>query len=716
MVTNDMASDVLAQTYGAFSDHLAVQFGTSLVTARAAAPPPGGRGPDIGQISQRSAPGTCLAAAVKPGAGIDDGTQVRPADCDPAADAQYWTIKADGSVSIDGACLDNYDGRGEEGNPVVLWSCHGGDNQTWVSRADGEIYNPATGKCLDDTPGGVDGKGLTLRTCSGADSQVFDVAGVHGPSPSPPVTGALELPDDGAGCLDHGLSGEGADVRAWACTPDSSDQRWTALKDDTIREGTSDKPGRCLDVGKGDPADGTSVVLSTCDGGDGQEWQLRDDDSVYNPASGKCLANGPRLSIRACDGGVLQSWAYLPDDGVIQQTEIPTCVDHGQSGDGAPAQRALCAPGDTDQRWTRVKDGTLREGAPGKTGRCLDIGKGDLADGTPVVLSTCDGGAAQQWRLRADGSVHNPATDKCAGTDGGPSVGAPFVLLPCTPDTGSWFSVKGALTRPADNPGCLDHSLSGAGAGTRLWECVSGSAGQQWTPMKDGTLREGTADASGNRCLDTRKDSPDPGTPVVLDTCDGGDSQQWRLQKDGTVFNTAAKACLTDAEQPTIQTCGGDPRLERAQSWQYVVSEAVIRHETAPTCVDHGQSGDGAPVRRRVCVPGDADQQWTAVKDGTLREGTADKPGRCLDTRKGSPDPGTPVVLRTCDGGDSQQWDLRDDGTMHNPASGRCAGTDGGLAPGTPFVLLPCEPDLQWLLTGPEPDKKSPDTSSQETR
>jgi hypothetical protein len=53
---------------------------------------------------------------------------------------------------------------------------------------------------------------------------------------------------------------------------------------------------------------------------------------------------------------------------------------------------------------------------------------------------------------------------------------------------------------------------------------------------------------------------------------------------------------------------------------------------------------------------------------------------------------------------------------MHNPASGRCAGTDGGLAPGTPFVLLPCEPDLQWLLTGPEPDKKSPDTSSQETR
>ncbi|MEU6800123.1 RICIN domain-containing protein [Streptomyces neyagawaensis] len=70
----------------------------------------------------------------------------------------------------------------------------------------------------------------------------------------------------------------------------------------------------------------------------------------------------------------------------------------------------------------------------------------------------------------------------------------------------------------------------------------------------------------------------------------------------------------------------------------------------------------------------------------------------------------------TCDGGDSRQWDLREDGTIHNPATGECAGTDGGLAPGTPFVLLSCAPDLQWLLTGPEPDKQSSDTSSRETR
>ncbi|MFF7262491.1 ricin-type beta-trefoil lectin domain protein [Streptomyces sp. NPDC008159] len=739
MATNN-GDGLQARTVGHFSDHLAVQFGSTLVgedrglvgqeldligqergpageglgpageglgpAGRDLGPAPGAADSAVGQISRRDAPGTCLQAAVKEGGDIVPGTQVGPAKCDPLADTQYWSTGADGSVSLGDMCLTNLKGGTDDGNPVVLDTCVGGDEQVWVDRANGEMYNPATGKCLDGRPS--DGE-LTLRTCARADTQLFTVAGVHGPSPAPPVTGALELPDDGAACLDHGLPGEGADVRAWACAPGSADQRWT-VKGDTIREGSADKADRCLTNLKDGTDDGNPVVLAACDGGDSQRWQVRDDGSVHNPASGKCLADAAEPVIRTCDGGVLQSWDYDADAGVIEQTEIPTCADHRRTKDGAPVRRALCLPGDAGQQWTRVGDGTLREGTAEKTGRCLDNLKGGSDDGNPVVLNACDGGKSQQWWLRADGSLHNPATDKCAGTDGGPSLGAPFVLLPCTPDTGSWFSLKGTLDLPTDNPGCLDHGLAGAGASPATEECRPGSARQQWTPMKDGTLREGTADHDDNRCLDTEKGAPEPGTPVVLNPCDGGDSQQWLFEKDGTVLNPVSKACLTTGAQPTIEVCGEDPKLKPLQRWSYLVNEAVLQQTAAPTCVDHGQSGEGAPVRRRLCASDGADaadQQWTAVeKDGTLREGTAEKTGRCLDTGKAAPGDGVPVVLRTCDGGASQRWEPHDDGTLFNPASGRCAGTDGALAPGTPFVLLPCEPDLQWLLTGPEPAEK----------
>ncbi|MEU6806563.1 ricin-type beta-trefoil lectin domain protein [Streptomyces neyagawaensis] len=732
MATN-VPGGLQARTVGHFSDHLAVQFGSTLVRedrglvgrdlgpvgkdlgplGKDLGPAPGAADSAIGQISRRDAPDTCLQAVVKEGGDIAPGTQVGPATCDPLADTQYWAMGADGSVSLDDMCLTNLKGGTDDGNPVVLDTCEGGDQQVWVDRANGEVYNPATGKCLDGRPS--DG-GLTLRACAGADTQLFTVAGVHGPSPSPPVTGALELPDDGAACLDHGRSGEGADVRAWACAPGSADQRWT-VKDDTVREATADKDGRCLTNLKGGADDGNPVVLDACDGGPSQQWQFRDDGSVHNPAADKCLANAAQPVIRTCDGGVLQSWDHDADDGVIEQTEIPTCADHRRTKDGAPVRRALCVPGDAGQQWTRVGDGTLREGTVEKTGRCLDNLKGGADDGNPVVLDACDGGKSQQWRLRADGSLHNPATDKCAGTDGGPSLGAPFVLLPCTPDTGSWFSMKGTLDQPTDNPGCLDHGLAGAGASPITGECRPGSARQQWTPMKDGTLREGTAEHDADRCLDTEKGALDPGTPVVLNPCDESPGQQWRLQQDGTVLNPASKACLTTGARPTIQPCGDDPRLEPLQRWSYLVNEAVLQQTAAPTCVDHGQPGEGAPVRRRLCAPDAADQQWTAVeKDGTLREGTAEKTGRCLDTGKDAADDGTPVVLRTCDGGPSQQWEPHDDGTLFNPATGRCAGTDGALSPGTPFVLLPCEPDLQWLLTGPEPAEKPADPSQQEAQ
>lgn len=60
-------------------------------------------------------------------------------------------------------------------------------------------------------------------------------------------------------------------------------------------------------------------------------------------------------------------------------------------------------------------------------------------------------------------------------------------------------------------------------------------------------------------------------------------------------------------------------------------------------------------------------QTWTTSGDGGILAG-----GRCLAAEGGRTDNGTPVVLKPCDGNDSEQWILRQDGRIVNPPSRRC--------------------------------------------
>ena len=43
----------------------------------------------------------------------------------------------------------------------------------------------------------------------------------------------------------------------------------------------------------------------------------------------------------------------------------------------------------------------------GIAGKCLDNSGGSTANGNPIVLSTCNGSAEQQWTLPGDGTIRN---------------------------------------------------------------------------------------------------------------------------------------------------------------------------------------------------------------------------------------------------------------------------------------------------------------------
>jgi hypothetical protein len=54
------------------------------------------------------------------------------------------------------------------GTTVDLYTCNGTGAQVWVPRGDGSLFNPESGKCLDDTD---------WSTTPGKQAQIWDCAG-----------------------------------------------------------------------------------------------------------------------------------------------------------------------------------------------------------------------------------------------------------------------------------------------------------------------------------------------------------------------------------------------------------------------------------------------------------------------------------------------------------------------------------------------------------
>ncbi|MEV5310334.1 ricin-type beta-trefoil lectin domain protein [Streptomyces sp. NPDC052610] len=148
---------------------------------------------------------------------------------------------------------------------------------------------------------------------------------------------------------------------------------------------------------------------------------------------------------------------------------------------------AYSLPGRTSATFTwsgTQSGGGDRSGAfVGLAGKCLDVAGGSAADGTPVQLHDCNGTAAQQWTVRADGSVQ--ALGKCLDvTSGSTADGAKVQLYDCN-GTGaqrwSYNTATGDVVNLAADK-CLDvtDQSSANGARAQIWSCT-GAANQKWS-------------------------------------------------------------------------------------------------------------------------------------------------------------------------------------------------------------------------------------------
>jgi hypothetical protein len=91
-------------------------------------------------------------------------------------DAQQWTVVPAGdTLQALGECMDIEGGGTTDGTTVDLYDCNGTGAQVWIPQSDGALYNPQSGKCLDDTNWGGSGTQLQIWDCTGNANQQWSL-------------------------------------------------------------------------------------------------------------------------------------------------------------------------------------------------------------------------------------------------------------------------------------------------------------------------------------------------------------------------------------------------------------------------------------------------------------------------------------------------------------------------------------------------------------
>src|SRR6201996_2983146 len=83
---------------------------------------------------------------------------------------QQWSPYSDGTLRVQGGCLDVAAAGTASGTDVDWYPCNATAAQGWTHQANGELVNPSSGLCLTD-PGGNTSARLDIETCTDATDQ-----------------------------------------------------------------------------------------------------------------------------------------------------------------------------------------------------------------------------------------------------------------------------------------------------------------------------------------------------------------------------------------------------------------------------------------------------------------------------------------------------------------------------------------------------------------
>ena len=128
-------------------------------------PPPPGSGPITGYQ------GLCLDDR---SASTANFNPIQVYTCN-GTNAQQWTVASGNTLQVLGNCLDVNGAGTANGTLVDLYTCNGTAAQAWVPQSNGELLNPNSGKCLDDTGSGGSGTQVQIWACADSANQQWNV-------------------------------------------------------------------------------------------------------------------------------------------------------------------------------------------------------------------------------------------------------------------------------------------------------------------------------------------------------------------------------------------------------------------------------------------------------------------------------------------------------------------------------------------------------------
>ena len=207
------------------------------------------------------------------GAYIGKGTPVRQWACNDGSN-QKWDDGANNTIKLYGTnfCLDAVK-YGDDAGKLILWDCHGEDNQRWTEQGKYAAFSPKEQpirnkyyhECLDVDKGSNNNETpINTYKCHGGDNQkwTYDdkrrLVAKHSGK-------CLDIPGPGA------KQPKGTRVRQWDCN-DGANQKWTYNPTNKSFKSEDDN-GLCLDMIKSGDSAG-NVILWDCHGGENQQWYI----------------------------------------------------------------------------------------------------------------------------------------------------------------------------------------------------------------------------------------------------------------------------------------------------------------------------------------------------------------------------------------------------------------------------------------------------------
>jgi hypothetical protein len=125
-------------------------------------------------------------------------------------------------------------------------------------------------------------------------------ADTGGPKVEPPSNRGIFKNDEYHGCLSANAAKDGTKLSVAACDG-SAVQRWTILKDGTIRS-----VGLCMDAANASTENFTPVQVAYCSGNPAQQFRVNAQQHIYSPYANKCVNvhltkdQGPKIVLYSC--------------------------------------------------------------------------------------------------------------------------------------------------------------------------------------------------------------------------------------------------------------------------------------------------------------------------------------------------------------------------------------------------------------------------------